>query len=109
MPKPYFGKQPVPEYKPSDETRAAIKAWQEAVDLEERTRHAARAALAADLKADKDLPFRAVADHPLVPWTEATLRLLKDEYDIPPRQPNKAAWRQELRAARSEDQQQAEG
>lgn len=90
MPKPYFGKQPLPEYKPSDEARAAIKAWEDAVKLEEKTRHAARKALAGDLSADTDLPYAAVAAHPLVPWTEATLRIIGTEYNVPPRQPNKA-------------------
>ncbi|MFF0206389.1 hypothetical protein [Streptomyces althioticus] len=90
MPKPYFGKQPLPEYKPSEEALAAIKAWQEALELEEKTRHAARKALAEELKADTDLPYAAVAAHPQVPWTEATLRIIGQEYKVPPRQPNKA-------------------
>jgi hypothetical protein len=90
MPKPYFGKQPLPEYKPSDTAREALKAWQDALDLEEKTRHAARKALADELKADTDLPYAAVAAHPLVPWTEATLRIIGGEYGVPPRQPNKA-------------------
>lgn len=90
MPKPYFGKQPLPEYKPSDEVRDALKAWQEALQREEDTRHAARKALAEDLKADPDLPYAAVANHPLVRWTEATLRIIGQEYNVPPRQPNKA-------------------
>lgn len=90
MPKPYFGKQPLPEYKPSDTVRAALKAWEEALKREEETRHAARKALADELKANPDLPYAAVAAHDLVPWTEATLRIIGTEYKVPPRQPNKA-------------------
>ncbi|MFF5668849.1 hypothetical protein ACFY8S_01715 [Streptomyces hygroscopicus] len=90
MPKPFFGKQPLPEFKPSDTTLDAIKAWEDAVKLEEKTRHAARKALADEMKADTDLPYAAVAAHPRVPWTEATLRLLGQEFEVPPRQPNKA-------------------
>ncbi|PWI05501.1 hypothetical protein DIZ27_38885 [Streptomyces sp. NWU339] len=90
MPKPYFGKQPLPEYKPSETARDAIKAWEDAVKLEEKTRHEARKALADDLKADSDLPYAAVAAHPRVPWTEATLRTIGQEYGVQPRQPNKA-------------------
>ncbi|WP_406178070.1 hypothetical protein [Streptomyces canus] len=90
MPKPYFGKQPLPEYKPSDAVRDALAEWKKALELEEKTRHAARKALAEELKADLDLPYAAVAGHPLVPWTEATLRIIGTEYKVPPRQPNKA-------------------
>ncbi|MER7477370.1 hypothetical protein ABTX60_06905 [Streptomyces sp. NPDC126510] len=90
MPKPYFGKQPLPEYKPSEAVRKALKEWEEALAKEEETRHAARKALAEELKADTDLPYAAVAAHPLVPWTEATLRIIGTEYKVPPRQPNKA-------------------
>ncbi|WP_086859820.1 hypothetical protein [Streptomyces milbemycinicus] len=90
MPKPYFGKQPLPDYKPSDKVRDALKAWEDALKLEEKTRHAARKALAEELKADLDLPYAAVAAHPIVPWTEATLRIIGTEYKVPPRQPNKA-------------------
>ncbi|MFJ7489725.1 hypothetical protein ACIQZB_00440 [Streptomyces sp. NPDC097727] len=89
MPRP-LGKQPLPPYKPSDDARAAIKAWHDAVDLEEKTRHAARKALAGDLLADSDLPYAAVAAHDSVPWTEETLRGIGREYGVPPRQPNKA-------------------
>ncbi|GGZ73065.1 hypothetical protein ACFOOM_01110 [Streptomyces echinoruber] len=92
MPKPYFGKQPLPEYKPSDAVRAAIKAWEESVALEEERRHAARRALADELKANPELPYAAVAAHPIVPWTEATLRIIGQEFDVPPRNPNKA-WK----------------
>ncbi|MET7809801.1 hypothetical protein ABZT26_02940 [Streptomyces sp. NPDC005395] len=90
MPKPYFGKQPLPEYKPSDTARNAIREWEESVKREEELRHAARKALADDLKADTDLPYAAVAAHPAVPWTEATLRIIGQEFAVPPRQPNKA-------------------
>ncbi|MFI1702998.1 hypothetical protein [Streptomyces griseoruber] len=90
MPKPYFGKQQLPEYKPSDTVRAALKAWEAALQQEELTRHAARKALADELKANPDLPYAAVAAHDLVPWTEATLRIIGTEYKVPPRQPNKA-------------------
>ncbi|MEU1180593.1 hypothetical protein ABZ464_23625 [Streptomyces sp. NPDC005820] len=90
MPKPYFGKQPLPEYQPSDAAREALAAWKKALEDEEKTRHAARKALAEELKADTDLPYAAVAAHPLVPWTEATLRIIGTEYKVPPRQPNKA-------------------
>ena len=76
MPKPYFGKQPLPEYKPSDAALDALAEWKEALEREEKTRHAARKALADELKADTDLPYAAVAAHPLVPWTEATLRII---------------------------------
>lgn len=90
MPKPYFGKQPLPDYKPSDAVRAALKAWEDALKAEEKTRHAARKALADELKANPDLPYAAVAAHDIVPWTEATLRIIGGEYKVPPRQPNKA-------------------
>lgn len=89
MPRP-LGKKPLPPYKPSDTARTAIKRWEDAVRLEEETRHAARAALASDLKADPDLPYAAVAAHNSVPWTEETLRGIGREYQVPPRQPNKA-------------------
>ncbi|MGW4731789.1 hypothetical protein ACWEQC_21945 [Streptomyces shenzhenensis] len=90
MPKPYFGKQPLPKYKPSETALEAITAWEAALKLEEETRAAARKALADDLKADPDLPYAAVAAHPRVPWTEATLRIFGKEFKVPPRQPNKA-------------------
>lgn len=93
MPRP-LGKQPLPPYKPSDKVRAAIKEWQDALAKEEKTRHAARAALAAELKADTDLPYAAVAAHDAVPWTEETLRGIGREYGVPPRQPNKAKPRE---------------
>lgn len=112
MPKPFFGPQPVPEYKPSDETRTAIREWMDSVRIEEEKRHAARAAIANDLKADTSLPYRSVAAHPLVPWSEATLRLLANEFDIPLRQPNKG-WKQDRarpakQAEQAEQAQQAE-
>ena len=90
MPKPYFGKQPLPEYKPSDAVLDALSEWKKALEREEETRHAARKALAEELKADTDLPYASVAAHPLVPWTEATLRIIGQEFKVPPRQPNKA-------------------
>ncbi|MFV5998960.1 hypothetical protein ACNPQM_43340 [Streptomyces sp. NPDC056231] len=65
-------------------------AFKDALDLEEKTRHAARKALAAELKADPDLPYAAVAAHDSVPWTEETLRGIGREYGVPPRQSNKA-------------------
>ncbi|MFF4179669.1 hypothetical protein [Streptomyces sp. NPDC001750] len=89
MPRP-LGKKPLPPYKPSDTVRTAIKRWEDALKLEEETRHAARAAIAAELKADPDLPYAAVAAHDSVPWTEETLRGIGREYGVPPRQPNKA-------------------
>ncbi|KUN32494.1 hypothetical protein AQJ11_02920 [Streptomyces corchorusii] len=101
MPKPYFGKQPLPEYKPSPETLETIKAWEDAVQREEETRHAAQKALMDELKADTDLPFAAVAAHPRVPWTEATLRIVGKKYAVPPRQPNKA-WAN--RGSRAKDE-----
>lgn len=79
-----------PDYKPSLEAAHALKAWEKSVAEEERLRHAARAALAADLKADPDLPYSAVAKHASVPWTEMTLRNIGKEYGVQPRQPNKA-------------------
>ncbi|MEH0579050.1 MULTISPECIES: hypothetical protein [Streptomyces] len=84
------GGKPLPDYKPSDAALDALAAWKKALEDEERTRHAARKALAEELKADTDLPYAAVAAHPLVPWTEATLRIIGTEYKVPPRQPNKA-------------------
>ncbi|MFF6801083.1 hypothetical protein [Streptomyces sp. NPDC012616] len=89
MPRP-LGKQPLPPYKPSEKVRAAIKEWQRAVQLEEDTRHAARAAIAWELKNDPDLPYAAVAAHDAIPWTDETLRGIGREYGVPPRQPNKA-------------------
>ncbi|MFB0617268.1 hypothetical protein [Streptomyces sp. AGS-58] len=104
-PKPFFGKQPLPEYKPSQSTLDAIKAWEAAVDLEETTRHAAQKALADELKADTDLPFAAVAAHPSVPWTEPTLRIIGKAHQVPPRQPNKA--KRQTSASSGEDGDQA--
>ncbi|WP_328434544.1 hypothetical protein [Streptomyces sp. NBC_00425] len=84
------GPTPLPHYEPSDRALEALRAWQEAVAEEERLRHAARAALAADLKSDPDLPYASVAKHDRVPWTEMTLRGIGKEYGVQPRQPNKA-------------------
>ncbi|KUN37725.1 hypothetical protein AQJ30_15690 [Streptomyces longwoodensis] len=92
MPKPNFGPRTLPEYKPSQEVRDALRAWLEAVDLEEERRKAARKALADDLKADPDLPFASMAAHPIVPWSEAMLRIIGAEYGVQPRVPNKA-WK----------------
>ncbi|MFE3033045.1 hypothetical protein ACFXKY_15545 [Streptomyces canus] len=84
------GGKPLPEYKPSDAVLDALAAWKKALKDEEDTRKAVRKALADELKANPDLPYASVANHPLVPWSEANLRIIGNEHGVPPRQPNKA-------------------
>lgn len=84
------GPQPLPDHKLSDETRAAIKAWEEHVAKEPVLREAAQKALAKELKDNPDLPVAALANDPHVPWGIGTLWAIVSKYKVPPRQPSKA-------------------
>lgn len=82
--------QPRPAHKLAPETQAAIKVWEDHITKEVELRKAAQKALADELLADPDLPVQVLADTPGVPWGIGTLRAICAEYNVPPRQPNKA-------------------
>ncbi|MEW2568371.1 hypothetical protein [Streptomyces sp. NPDC047070] len=84
------GPRPSADYKPSTATLNAIAAWNAYVEEEARLREAAQAAIAADLKADPDLPVKSVGESPKVPWGVGMIQKIVTKYGVPPRQPNKA-------------------
>lgn len=88
------GPAPVPPHKPSPELKAAVKAWLDAVDAEEKTRHAARKAIADELKQNPDLPIAALGKSDAIPWDTEMIRRIAREYNVPYRQPNKAPVKQ---------------
>ncbi|MCX4550561.1 MULTISPECIES: hypothetical protein [unclassified Streptomyces] len=69
------------DYRPSEKMLAAIKAWEDVVEQEEKLRHAARAAIAEELRTAR-VSHGALAKH--VPWTEATVTGIAKEYQVPP-------------------------
>jgi hypothetical protein len=74
------GKTP-PPYEPGPEFTAALAAWEQAEkDLGER-RAAARKAVADELRTS-GVSQAKVAAH--TPWTEATVRTIAQEYNVPP-------------------------
>ncbi|WP_199570570.1 hypothetical protein [Streptomyces murinus] len=78
------------DYEPSERLKDAIAAWEAAVKEEERLRHAARAAVADELRnarvvrngEERPISHGALAAH--VPWTEATVTGIAKEYKVPP-------------------------
>ncbi|MYX36525.1 MULTISPECIES: hypothetical protein [unclassified Streptomyces] len=68
------------EYRPSDELREDLRAWQDAVRAEERARHALRKRVADELKAT-GVTNATIAQH--LPWTEENVRLIAREYGVP--------------------------
>ncbi|WP_434593352.1 hypothetical protein [Streptomyces sp. A5-4] len=68
------------DYQPSETMLAAIKAWEDVVAKEEELRHAARAAVAEELRT-AHVSHGALAQH--VPWTEATVTGIAKEYKVP--------------------------
>ncbi|MFD4315030.1 hypothetical protein [Streptomyces sp. NPDC058548] len=75
-------------YAPSQAMLDAVEAWETAVKAEEDTRHAARAAIAEELRT-AGVSHEALAKH--VPWTEATVTGIAKEYKVPPLRKRKAA------------------
>ncbi|MEU7092974.1 hypothetical protein [Kitasatospora aureofaciens] len=71
-----------PKYKPSPALTAALKAWANSVDNEEKLRHAARAAVADDLKASM-ISNSEMAEAEGIPWTEETIRVIAKEHGVP--------------------------
>ncbi|KPI33318.1 hypothetical protein OV450_1406 [Actinobacteria bacterium OV450] len=68
------------DYEPSEKLRAAIAAWEEAVQKEEELRHAARKAIADELL-EARISHGVMSQH--VPWTEATVTGIAKEYKVP--------------------------
>ncbi|MEU2487087.1 hypothetical protein ABZ593_21070 [Streptomyces sp. NPDC012617] len=78
------------DYEPSKAMQKAIEQWEKAVEEEERLRHAARAAIARELRTayvirdgvSKPISHAALAKH--VPWTEGTITGIAKEYKVAP-------------------------
>ncbi|THA54272.1 hypothetical protein [Streptomyces sp. A1136] len=68
------------DYQPSEKMLAAIKEWEDVVKLEEEKRHAARAAVAEELRTAQ-VSHGALAPH--TPWTEGTITGIAREYKVP--------------------------
>lgn len=68
------------DYEPSEAMQAAIEAWEAAVKKEEELRHAARAAVAEELRTAR-ISHEALAKH--LPWTEGTVTGIAKEYKVP--------------------------
>ncbi|RPK58099.1 hypothetical protein EES44_24515 [Streptomyces sp. ADI96-15] len=68
------------DYQPSKAMLAAIREWEDAVKVEEEKRHAARAAVAEELRAAR-ISHGALATH--TPWTEGTITGIAREYKVP--------------------------
>ncbi|WP_030236899.1 hypothetical protein [Streptomyces sp. NRRL S-350] len=68
-----------PPYEPSAALTGALKAWHDSVEEEERLRHAARKAVADDLR-EYRIPVAEIAEH--VPWTTATIHGITNEYGV---------------------------
>ncbi|MFD9422246.1 MULTISPECIES: hypothetical protein [unclassified Streptomyces] len=76
-------------YEPSPKMLAAIKAWEDVVKEEERLRHAARKAVAEELRTatverdgvEHPISHAAIAKH--LPWTEPTVLTIAREYKVP--------------------------
>ncbi|MFJ7592505.1 hypothetical protein ACIQZO_35070 [Streptomyces sp. NPDC097617] len=76
------------DYQPSATMLAAIKEWEDAVALEEKTRHAARQAVAEELRT-ANVSHGALAPH--TPWTEGTITGIAREYKVPGLRQRKAS------------------
>ncbi|MFC8887223.1 hypothetical protein ACFT54_09920 [Streptomyces cinereoruber] len=75
-------------YEPSPTLTAAFAALAEAEQQETDARHAARQAVADELRASEQSNAR-IAEH--TPWTEETVRGIAKEFGIPPRPKGSAA------------------
>ncbi|MFF4388562.1 hypothetical protein ACFY0G_17545 [Streptomyces sp. NPDC001552] len=68
------------DYEPGKPMLDAIEAWEKAVAEEERLRHAARKAVADELR-EAGVSHGALSNH--VPWTEGTVKNIAKEYGVP--------------------------
>ncbi|MFF2612323.1 hypothetical protein [Kitasatospora sp. NPDC058046] len=68
-----------PPYEPSAALTGALEAWAKSVDKEAELRHAARKAVADDLR-EARVPVAEIAEH--VPWTPATVHGIANEYGV---------------------------
>lgn len=85
-------------YTPSPELKDALEALAQAERLVDERRTAARAAVAADLKANPDVTNPVIAEH--LPWTPETVRGIAREYGVPPkRKPTVRSIKPKKRAA----------
>lgn len=73
------------EYKPSDDFKAAIRAWEELERLHEQGREAFRQAIGRELLEHPEATTGKLVQH--VKWSEETLRGIAREHKVPRKRP----------------------